>query len=466
VLFNSTDFLIFFAIFLLVYYAVRQHRSLRNLSILVFSYVFYGWWQYQLAGLLLAVSLFDFAIALGIQQSPRAAIRRAWLTLAVMVNLGVLFTFKYLDFFGATAASLGRHLGFQAQWTAFHLVLPIGISFYTFQAMSYVVDVYRREIPATRNAVQFLSYVAFFPQLVAGPIERGARLLPQMQRTLAILPADLRSGLWLMIWGMFKKVVLADNLAPHVDLVFEGSSPGGPLVVLGTIAFALQIYCDFSGYSDIARGAARLLGFDLMLNFNLPYFATSLRDFWRRWHISLSTWLRDYLYVPLGGNRLGTGRTYFNLTLTMLLGGLWHGASLTFVLWGLWHGLGLAFNRWWTESRPMGLRLPGWLAWCLTMAHVLYGWLLFRAVSPGQIAEFTLALGQFSSPPWWHDYFINLVVLASPLLIVQIGQHLSRNREVILTLPRWIQGLIQGAMIFLIALFWQREPPPFIYFQF
>jgi alginate O-acetyltransferase complex protein AlgI len=465
VLFNSNEFLVFFGIFLAAYWVARRSLSLRNALIVVGSYIFYGWWDPRLILLLLGVTLFDFfaALQLGRARSERA--RKNWVALVAVTNIGLLCVFKYLDFFGESAVALARGLGFEARWTPYLFVLPIGISFYTFQAVSYVIDVYRREIPASRNVVEFMAFVSFFPQLVAGPIERGARLLPQMQRPLTVASRDIAPALWLIIWGLFKKVVIADSLAPHVDLVFDLTSPGALMTTLGAVAFALQIYCDFSGYSDIARGAGRLLGFELMLNFNLPYFATSLRDFWRRWHISLSTWLRDYLYVPLGGNRLGRRRTAVNLLLTMFLGGLWHGAAMTFVLWGIWHGAGLALHRWWSASRAR-VRLPVLAAWALTFLHVLYGWILFRAESVDQAWRFTVALGDFSTPEWWPYYVRNLILLASPLVVIQVWQRITGVLDLTETVPPWILACAQGAMVFLIASCWQRDPPPFIYFQF
>ncbi|MBI4327792.1 MAG: MBOAT family protein [Chloroflexi bacterium] len=465
-LFNSNDFLLFFGTFLLAYYLARRHLAARNLLIVIASYIFYGWWDYRFVGLLLFTSVLDFAVALGLDRFRKPSGRRALLAGSMVANLSVLFLFKYFDFFQGSLATLLAHFGHETHWRALHWVLPVGISFYTFQSMSYVIDVYRRRTPASADPVAFLAYVSFFPQLVAGPIERATNLLLQMTRTLRVTRAGLEQGLWLILWGMFKKVVLADNLAPLVELVFQLSTPTGPMVLLGTVAFALQIYCDFSGYSDIARGAAKVLGFDLMLNFNLPYSATSVRDFWRRWHISLSTWLRDYLYVSLGGNRRTPFRTYLNLLVTMLLGGLWHGAALNFVLWGIWHGAGLMLNRWWEERHRGRWSLPVWVAWPLTMLFVLYGWMLFRAGSPDQVVAFTQALGVFSVPAWWKPYVMNLALLAGPLVLMQLWQHRTGNAHVVLRLPLWQKGLLQGALFYGTMIFWKREAAPFIYFQF
>ncbi|MBU6402541.1 MAG: MBOAT family protein, partial [Verrucomicrobia bacterium] len=413
-LFNSNDFLGFFAVFLALYYLLRHWLGARNLLIVIASYVFYGWWDYRFAGLLLLTSVLDFTLALGIDRSSSATQRRALLIASATLNLSVLFLFKYFDFFEESFAAMLGQFGVKSHWRGLHLILPVGVSFYTFQSLGYVIEVYRGQFPACRNLVRFLAFVSFFPHLIAGPIQRAATLLPQFSQRLVITRAQIEEGLWLLLWGMFKKVALADNFAPLVELVYQHPTTSGPMIALGTVAFALQIYCDFSGYSDIARGAARLLGIEIMFNFNLPYSATSLRDFWRRWNISLSSWLRDYLYVSLGGNRRGRYRTYLNLMLTMLLGGLWHGAAATFLLWGLWHGVGLAVNRWWQERDWRSRALPTGLAWGLTMLFALYGWLLFRADSLDQVLALTRALANPAMPAWWKPFLANLLVLATP----------------------------------------------------
>jgi D-alanyl-lipoteichoic acid acyltransferase DltB (MBOAT superfamily) len=465
-LFNSNDFLGFFALFCMAYFLARGNLLWRNALVVVASYIFYGWWDWRFTMLLLFTSSLDFTLARFIDGTEVPTRRRALVATSVTLNLGVLGIFKYFNFFRESLESLINTLGGNSAWKGWEVVLPVGISFYTFQSMSYVIDVYRRQMPASRDFLQFIAYVSFFPQLVAGPIERGTHMLPQFARTARITAADLEAGLWLVLWGMFKKVVLADNLAPLVELVYRHPVQSGPMVALGTVAFALQIYCDFSGYSDIARGVARWLGFHLMLNFNLPYAATSVRDFWSRWHISLSTWLRDYLYVPLGGNRRGPGRTYLNLGITLLLGGLWHGASLTFLLWGLWHGLGLIANHWWARHRPWPRPLPAWAGWLLTGLFVLYSWLLFRAQSLDDVLQLTAALGHLSMPPWWLPFLKNLVVLTIPLAIIQAWQWRSRNLDAPLALPFWARGLLQGAILLVLTAFWTQEASPFIYFQF
>lgn len=465
-LFHSNDFLYFLAFFLLAYYVVRWSAAARNTLILIASYVFYGWWDYRYVGLLLFSSLMDFSLGLAMGKVQKQSNRKVLLAVSVTVNLALLGVFKYADFFRESLEAQLSVLGWDIHWAAFNFVLPVGISFYTFQSLSYVIDVYRQEIPATKNPVVFLAYVSFFPQLVAGPIERATHLLPQFLRPLAIDAEKLERGMWLIMWGLFKKVALADNFAPLTDLVYQQSDPGAPLIVLGTIAFALQIYCDFSAYSDIARGVANWLGFDLMQNFNLPYFARDVRDFWRRWHISLSTWFRDYLYVPLGGNRRGEARTYMNLFVTMLLAGVWHGAAANFLLWGVWHGSGLAVNHWWAQARGGRFVLPRVVTRLLTLAFVLYGWLLFRATSLDQVQSFTMGLGKWTLPMWAGSFALNLVVFSLPLLLMQIWQYRAGDTLVPLRLPFWPKALLQGALLIFVVVFWEREASPFIYFQF
>ncbi|MSU61421.1 MAG: MBOAT family protein [Pedosphaera sp.] len=467
-LFNSTVFIQFFAAFLLLYWLVRNHLAARNILVVTASYLFYGWWDWRFLTLLAFSSVVDFLLGLAIERAGAPGRRKSLLCLSVTANLGLLGFFKYYDFFVNSLAESLQSLNLPINLRTLGIILPVGISFYTFQSLSYTIDVYRREIPATRKLIDFLAFVSFFPQLVAGPIERARHLLPQFERTLPISRDMMEHGISLILLGLFKKVVLADNLAPLVDLVY-GNDPGsGPLVVLGTVAFALQIYGDFSGYSDIARGTAWMLGFDLMLNFNAPYSATSIQAFWRRWHISLSTWLRDYLYVSLGGNRRGAARTGANLMLTMVLGGLWHGAAWHYVLWGAWHGIALVIER------ALGLgasrtsltgRLFGWVA---TMLVVLYGWLLFRAHSIEQITAMTRSLGNFSVPLWFGSFAINLLMFGGPLLLLEVWR--ARNPDPASTPPIRCstvpKRLIQGAMLIAILLYWEQEKTPFIYFQF
>ena len=462
-LFNSNVFFLFLAGFAFGFYLVRNCLELRNRLIVAASFLFYGWWDYRFLFLLIASSCLDFWVAQKIEDSPDPVVRRRWLWLSIGVAASLIGFFKYYGFFIESLNSAFSGVGIPLSLPVLKVVLPVGISFYTFQTMSYVVDVYRKEIRASRDLTPFLAFVSFFPQLVAGPIERAGRLLPQFQvpRTLEI--GRVHEGTWLMIWGLFKKVVIADNMAPLVETAFAHPTPGVELVLGGVLAFAFQIYGDFSGYSDMARGMAKWFGFDLTFNFELPYFATNLREFWRRWHVSLSQWLRDYVFIPMGGSRGGEFRTGRNLVFTFLLGGLWHGAAWNFVLWGAWHGLGLVLHR--VLSRA-ARNLPAALSWCITMAWVGYGWLLFRATSWDQVASMTLQLLQ---PTVWvgmSDFWRVFLAFSVPLVAMESWMKYRKNLLQVLTWNPWKRGLLEGALLYSIVYFWKRDTPPFIYFQF
>jgi alginate O-acetyltransferase complex protein AlgI len=464
-LFDTPAFAGFFAVFFLLYYLARDSLRVRNGLILLGSAVFYGAWSVQFLLLLVTTASFDFFAALHIAASDRQR-ARLWAVASLSLNIVVLGFFKYCNFFVDSFRDLLALGGVQINTATLDIVLPVGISFYTFQSMSYVIDVYRGRIAPSSNLVEFLAYISFFPQLVAGPIERAGSLLPQFQTERPITAQHLKDGMTLTIVGLFKKIVIADNLAEFVQLAYGHPDPGAGLVIAGTTAFAFQIYCDFSGYSDIARGTAALLGFKLMKNFDLPYLAASLREFWRRWHISLSSWFRDYLYLPLGGNRRGLWRTCSNLFIVMLVAGLWHGAKITFVLWGAWHALGLISNKLWLVVKPVWMRIPSAVGWILTMTWILYGWLIFRASSIEDVYRLTAALTNFSTPVWFHLYLRNLAVLCVPLLLYQIWQR-TRGSEFPLLSATWSRAFVHAFLIIAILVFGQREEVrPFIYFQF
>ena len=470
-LFNSGEFLLFFAGFLLAWWLVRGRSiCLRNQLIVAASYLFYAWWDWRFLPLLVGSSLIDFWVALRMDETADRRRKRSFLIVSLCGNLGLLAFFKYFNFFAGSLHAAAGRLGLHLPLPALEIILPVGISFYTFQTLSYTIDVYRGVLPATRRLTDFLAYVSFFPQLVAGPIERAAHLLPQFAQTREITLPMVREGVWLILWGLFKKVVMADNLAPLVEMVYDGPDPfTAPAVLLGTLAFAFQIYGDFSGYSDIARGTARLMGFDIMFNFNLPYAARSLSDFWRRWHISLSAWLRDYVYIPLGGNRRGTFRTQTNLLITMMLGGLWHGASWHFVLWGLWHGFGLISQRIWLTSpftRWNVTRLGASAGWLVTMLFVLYGWLLFRADSWEEIVAMTTALGAWETASWHRPLAANLLLFTAPVIAMELWQWRRKDLLVALTLNRWPAALIGAGLFLAILLYWETRQAAFLYFQF
>ena len=470
--FNSLAFLVFFAV-VSVAYRLLPHRG-QNWLLLVASYVFYGWWDWRFAGLLAATSFFSWGSGLIIAACrERGNGRGAWWASFgnIALNLGILGFFKYWNFFAESFAALFGSVGLGLEPRLLQIVLPVGISFYTFQALSYSIDVYRGTMEPTRDWVDFFAFVAFFPQLVAGPIERAGHLLPQMENPRAVTGEGVRSGAWLAAWGLFKKVVVADNLSVLVDGVFGAPGASGAMGLVAVYAFAMQIYCDFSGYSDIARGVARMMGFDLMENFRLPYFAKNPKEFWARWHISLSTWLRDYVYIPLGGNRKGPRRQTLNLFLTMLLGGLWHGAAWTFVAWGAFHGALLAAWHGWTRRRKAkSAGDSGRWAWVRRagMFHLAcLGWVFFRAGSFGD--AWTVVSRVFTGWGWdvrAANMLTTLVLLCWPLWAVQALQGATGDMEA----PRRLSPVPKAALWLVMALMfvWLANTGggAFIYFQF
>lgn len=388
-LFNSFAFLAFFPTVVALYF-LTPHRF-RWILLLAASYYFYGCWKVAYLSLIVISTAVDYVVGLGLGAANRTRDRRFLLAASLGVNLGLLFAFKYWGFFAASTTAVLGTFNIAAHFPRLDVLLPVGISFYTFQTLSYTIDVYKGKRPPERHLGVFAVYVAFFPQLVAGPIERSTHLLPQFLREHHFDRERLTAGLRLMLWGMVKKVVIADRLAIYVDRVYgDAAGHDGITLLVASVMFGFQIYCDFSGYSDIAIGAARILGFDLMTNFRQPYFSQSIREFWQRWHISLSTWFRDYVYIPLGGSRHGTARMYLNVFATFLVSGLWHGANWTFVVWGGLHGLYLTYSIL-TErpraamARAAGLdRVPGLLTvWRILATNVLvtFAWVFFRADS-------------------------------------------------------------------------------------
>lgn len=341
-LFNSAEFLFFLPIVFILYWFVFN-KSLRgqNILILISSYVFYGWWDWRFLSLIAFSTLVDFIVGIQIHHSASSRRRRTYLWISLLINLGMLGFFKYFNFFVESWIEMLHQFGMESAntWTLY-IVLPVGISFYTFQTMSYSLDVYRGQIEPTKDFISFASFVSFFPQLVAGPIERASNLLPQILQNRKFDYQKGTQGVRLIIWGMFKKVFIADSLAPEVNQIFANYQDlNGGVLMLGAIYFGFQIYCDFSGYSDIAIGTAKLFGFDLMSNFKFPYFSRNIGEFWRRWHISLSTWFRDYLYIPLGGSKTSSINSLRNIFIIFVVSGFWHGANWTFIVWGLIHAI-------------------------------------------------------------------------------------------------------------------------------
>ena len=397
--FNSFAFLVFLPVVFLLYWQVFRHRRSQNLLIVVASYVFYGWWDARFLLLIATTSLLSYGGGLLTERlSGDRRRQKAVCVSNVVINLLILAVFKYYNFFVGNLMVLLQSVGIHADWVTLQVVLPVGISFYTFQALSYTVDVYRGEFGATRDVVAFLAYISFFPQLVAGPIERATRLLPQFLQGRCFDYALATSGCRLMLWGFFKKMVIADNCATLVNVIWDNyTTEPAPVLLIAAVLFAFQIYCDFSGYSDIAIGCARLFGIRLMRNFHFPYFADSIADFWRRWHISLTTWLRDYVYIPLGGSRQGLKRTLRNIFIVWGVSGLWHGANWTFVCWGLYHALLLSVYRLTHLRRQTGERQSGVFAIVSTIALVVVGWIIFRAPS---MSEAMAYIGRMTGSSW------------------------------------------------------------------
>jgi D-alanyl-lipoteichoic acid acyltransferase DltB (MBOAT superfamily) len=472
--FNSVHFAVFFV---LVYAAYRLvgHRA-QNWLLLGASYYFYAVWDWRFTALLVASTIVSDlgARRLARTEAPRPRLRLLWACLAF--HLGTLAFFKYYGFFAENFRVLVEAAGWRADFFTLHVVLPLGISFYTFMAMAYLVDVYRREIEPTRDHLAFAVFIAYFPHLVAGPILRASSLLPQIERPRHISREDVSRGLWLIGTGLFKKMFVADNMSPLVDAIFDPAHHATALEILvGSYAFALQIYGDFAGYSDMARGLSQLMGIELNVNFRFPYFVRDAREFWRHWHISLSTWLRDYLYIPLGGSHGSSWATRRNLLVTMVLGGLWHGAAWPFVLWGAYQGaLLIAYRdvagRWashWPRTRAgdLAARLASWL---LFIHLVCYGWLLFRARSLPQIARLTktLVAGSWPMTPMASETLMALAGFGLPLLAMNAYEAWKDDLLAVPRLPIVLRYGLYAAMFYLVLLFGQYGGAQFIYFQF
>lgn len=462
----------YFCAAVLLAYRWLPHRG-QNALLLGASYVFYACWDWRFLGLIWASTAVDYAVGRGLARTDAPSRRRALLLASVGTNLSILGFFKYWDFFARELGALLAAIGLPAAPLTLGLILPVGISFYTFQTMSYTIDVYRRQTPACSDPLDFALFVAFFPQLVAGPIERAGRLIGQIARPRAPGVEDVRAGTYLVLIGLFKKIVLADSLGPLVEAVFTGdaSARTGPEVAMGAYAFALQLYGDFSGYSSIAQGVARWLGFQLTDNFRHPFFARDVADLWRRWHVSLSTWMRDYVYVPLGGSRGGELRTATNLLVTFAVSGLWHGAAWTFVTWGTFHGTMLAVHRRLRAEGPTpGER--GWTsgdAWrVLATFHVFCASvLLFRAESVSQSVELAAAI--VARPVMTDLAAAGLAMVAfysAPLLLFEAWLERRGDLYALLSAPWPARAAVQGYMVWMLVLFHPGAKSVFYYFQF
>jgi len=473
-LFNSIDFLIFFPVVFVSYWLLP--RQAQNVLLLVSSYVFYAWWDWRFLGLILFSSGFDYLIGRAMAVSETLPRRRALLAASLIANLGLLGFFKYCNFFIASAADLLVAAGFEPNLRALEIVLPVGISFYTFQTLSYTIDLYKREIEPETDPVAFFAFVAFFPQLVAGPIERARNLLGQFSRDRHFDSASAALACGQIVWGLFKKVVIADTLAGFVDAAYGNPSAGGTELALATVFFAFQIYCDFSGYSDIAIGCARLFGIDLMRNFAYPYFSRDVGEFWRRWHISLSTWFRDYVFIPLGGSRVGPWRLLRNALATFVLSGFWHGANLTFIAWGFLHAMyyvvstRLVKKRASTELPGGAGRLPSprtALQMAITFALVVFAWIFFRADSLGHAGSVIAAIATDTDWLGLAGYGkVKPKILIVVLLVLEwLHRGHSHPFEALRTRPVLAHSFAY-ALILAIVLLGGEANAPFVYFQF
>lgn len=477
-LFNSLDFAVFLSIvFFLYWFVVNQNLKLQNLLLLVASYFFYSCWDWRFLGLLAFSTLLDYTLGLKIDIEKNIVRRKIWLAICVGVNLGFLFLFKYYNFFVDSFSSLLTVIGFKVHLSTLNIILPVGISFYTFHGLSYIVDIYRGRISAEKNFVSYSLFVSFFPLLVAGPIERATHLLPQIVRKRSFNYYQAVIGLRQILWGLFKKIVIADNCAEYANLAFSNpEANSGSTSLLGIFFFTIQIYCDFSGYSDMALGTAKLLGFELLKNFNYPYFSRNIAEFWRRWHISLSSWFRDYLYIPLGGSKGNFYSKVRNVFIIFLVSGFWHGANWTFIVWG---GINALFiipsfilnkNRSYVDVVAKGKILPSLTELLLmlnTFLITMFAWIFFRSVDLKQAIIYLSGIFKstiFSKPIFFPSYLFILIFFF--FVIEWLGRENNFALEKIsVKIYRPLRYSFYTVLILSILFFYGAEQQ-FIYFQF
>lgn len=471
-LFNSIDFAVFLIIVYALYWAVGSRRlQLQNLLLLSASYVFYGWWDWRFLALIGFTTLYDFFAAINIEKANSKSVRKLWMISSVIINLGILCFFKYFNFFIQSWIDMLHAFGYDGSVATLNIILPVGISFYTFQAMSYTIDVYHERIKPSKNLISFATYISFFPQLVAGPIERASRFLPQVQNRRIFSYKQSVEGLRLILWGLFKKVVIADSLSIAVEQVFSYYyAETGSSIMLGAIMFTIQIYCDFSGYSDIAIGTAKLFGIELSSNFRFPYFSKNIVEFWRRWHISLSQWFRDYVFIPLGGSRGKRSKVIRNIIIVFLLSGLWHGANWTFVVWGALHGAvylmyvyyGKQISNYALQTLKLSAFLIAASGIVLNSAVLVVSWVIFRAESIDKAYLLLKKMTLMLFTPMKHTEMLWYII---PFIVIE---YLIRNDErnpirIKYRLPRY---LFYSILIILIMIHGEDNGEQFIYFQF
>ncbi|MDH5229685.1 MAG: MBOAT family protein [Gammaproteobacteria bacterium] len=466
--FNSSEFALFLPLVLLLYAIVFHSERLRDGLLLLASYVFYMAWYWQYAGLIAFSTCVDYIIGRRMAAEKNKKKRKLLLIISLTTNLGLLAIFKYFNFFAGTTSEVFKAMGMDVPIIYHELLLPVGISFYTFQTLSYTIDIYRGRIDHEPNFIKFATFVSFFPQLVAGPIVRAADFLPQLNRTPNVSQAQFNFGLMLVFIGLFKKIVIADLLAHlAVDAVFQNPSGFSSWdLLMALYAYTFQIYCDFSGYTDIAIGVAAMFGFVLPQNFNRPYISQSVREFWTRWHISLSSWLRDYLYISLGGNRGTRVRTAFNLMITMLLGGLWHGAAMNFIYWGGYHGLLLVLAHFFGSREESPSFFKKFYRQIITFHLIVFGWLLFRVTDMQNFVDYTggLASSDLSGTQLSPLFYTILLIAILMHLIPRdwISNHILNPFH---RLPVIFRAGVYSAAL-LLFLGFTLDAPSFIYFQF
>lgn len=481
-LFNSIDFAIFIPIvFFLYWFVCNRNLKLQNWLIVVSSYVFYGWWDWRFLSLVLFSTLVDYSIGLLLSNQDNARKRKIYLWISMIVNLGFLGVFKYYNFFAVNFEAAFSFFGCSISSSRLDIILPVGISFYTFQTMSYTIDVYKRKLEPTKDFIAFAAFVTFFPQLVAGPIERASHLLPQFYKKRNFDYSIAVNGMRQILWGLFKKIVLADNCAIFANLIFNNSEDySGSTLVLGVLFFTFQIYGDFSGYSDIAIGTSRLFGFDLMQNFAFPYFSRDIAEFWRRWHISLSTWFRDYLYIPLGGSKGGLWSKIRNTFIIFLVSGFWHGANWTFIVWGLINAIYFLplllanKNRSNIDFIANGKILPSLKELIMiltTFIMTMFAWIFFRADNIDHAINYIkviFSMSFFSIPKYEGivTSFVLIGILCLFLIIEWIGRNNRFAIEKLNINNRILRYLFYYLIIVLIIYFGNYEENQFIYFQF
>ncbi len=467
-LFNSIDFLIFYPIVFLLYWIFfKNNIAKRNLFLLIASYIFYGWWDWRFLFLIALSSTTDFIIGQLIYKTDKQSKKKMYLSISLIISLGILFMFKYFNFFIDSFIETFTLFGKQINYHGLRLILPVGISFYTFQTLSYSIDIYKNKLKPTTNIVKFFTFVSFFPQLVAGPIERATHLLPQFDKKYEFKYEQIVSGFELILIGMVKKVVIADRLATYVDAVYNNYEfHNGITLYLATIIFAVQIYCDFSGYSDIAIGVARSFGFDLMKNFRTPYFATSMKDFWRRWHISLSTWFKDYFYITIGGNRCSKLRQNFNLLATFVVSGLWHGANWTYVIWGGIHGLTQIVENSLNLNKNKKYSYIEKLFRIIIVFHIVsFAWIFFRSNSLTQAIEVVTRIFKFEIiKPYLGDN--NIIFYGFIALIIYIVNDYCEYKDIKIFELKKYRKYIYVSLIIIILSIGVFDAGQFIYFQF